>query len=264
MNRWKETTICSRCAKESENKIRCAKVTKPIFIQTINGDTMDNTTSHASSEYDASVRKTIPYYELFHEETISLVRALKPRVSTWLDTGCGTGNLAQRATQLFPDTHFFLADPSIGMIGICRKKLAQFPNARILEPCGSENLPVETLPTMDVVTAIQSHHYSDAATRRAAVGKCFETLSPGGVFIAFENIRPDTEEGTKLGLDRWAAFLSLSGQTEEFVRSHRSRFGTSYFPIKVSEHLGLLADAGFSTIELFWFSCMQAGFYAIK
>ncbi|MGD0231966.1 MAG: hypothetical protein ABSC19_16690 [Syntrophorhabdales bacterium] len=45
---------------------------------------------------------------------------------------------------------------------------------------------------------------------------------------------------------------------------HRSRFGKSYFPITIAEHLELLRATGFSTVEIFWLSHMQAGFYAIK
>jgi len=47
----------------------------------------DNKTPHRSSEYDCKVRKTIPFYEFFHEETISLVKTINPGVKRWLDTG---------------------------------------------------------------------------------------------------------------------------------------------------------------------------------
>jgi tRNA (cmo5U34)-methyltransferase len=32
----------------------------------------------------------------------------------------------------------------------------------------------------------------------------------------------------------------------------------------VPEHLALLRETGFKTVELFWKSHMQAGFYAVK
>ena len=71
----------------------------------------DNNTPYASSVYDQNVRQTIPFYETIHLETIDLVKTVKPDVSCWLDTGCGTGYLVEMALPLFPGTRFVLADP---------------------------------------------------------------------------------------------------------------------------------------------------------
>ena len=35
-------------------------------------------------------------------------------------------------------------------------------------------------------------------------------------------------------------------------------------PITAEEHLDALAQAGFGVVEIFWYSQMQAGFYAMK
>jgi tRNA (cmo5U34)-methyltransferase len=51
---------------------------------------------------------------------------------------------------------------------------------------------------------------------------------------------------------------------EKAVVEHRKRFGANYFPLTVQEHLELYYRIGFSTVELFWYSYMQAGFFAIK
>ncbi|MGD0856485.1 MAG: hypothetical protein ABSA18_11850 [Dehalococcoidia bacterium] len=34
--------------------------------------------------------------------------------------------------------------------------------------------------------------------------------------------------------------------------------------VTVEEHLDLYRSCGFAVVELFWLSCMQAGFYCIK
>src|SRR4030065_578092 len=58
----------------------------------------DNKTPHSSSEYDISVKKTIPFYRYFHEQTVDLVMTIKPDAKKWLDTGWGTGFLIIKAT----------------------------------------------------------------------------------------------------------------------------------------------------------------------
>jgi len=48
------------------------------------------------------------------------------------------------------------------------------------------------------------------------------------------------------------------------VENHLKRFNVEYFPINIEEHLSLLRKSGFSVVEMFWYSYMQAGFYCIK
>ncbi|HNX57522.1 MAG TPA: class I SAM-dependent methyltransferase, partial [Spirochaetota bacterium] len=54
------------------------------------------------------------------------------------------------------------------------------------------------------------------------------------------------------------------GKSEESVNAHLERFDREYFPITVEDHISLLKETGFRRVELFWYSVMQAGFYAIK
>jgi len=64
----------------------------------------------------------------------------------------------------------------------------------------------------------------------------------------------------------------LSGNRQRFqmergksaAASHIKRFGVEYFPVSIEEHLSLLRETGFKSVELLWFSYLQAGFYAIK
>ena len=72
----------------------------------------DNTTPHSASSYDAQILNTIPYYDFFHHETIKLITAAQVKPRFWLDTGCGTGTLVQKAASSFKDTIFIMTDPS--------------------------------------------------------------------------------------------------------------------------------------------------------
>ena len=226
----------------------------------------DNSTPHNASDYDREIFKTVPFYHLFHTETIDLVRTLQPDVAVWLDTGCGTGYLAEQALPLFPKTRFLLADPAPAMLDQARVRLARFPSTRIhlLGAIPSEELAKVVCETPQVISAIQSHHYGGDSVRRRATDTCFRLLDKGGLYVTFENFRPDTERGVEISLDRWCHFQIDAGRSEEAVKEHRSRFGKNYFPITIGEQLELLRVTGFSVAEIFWLSHMQAGFYAIK
>jgi len=224
----------------------------------------DNATPYLSADYDAQVRGTIPYYDSFHQETINLVRASHSSPALWLDTGCGTGTLASIALKAFPEVRFMLADPSVEMLGQARKKLAGYPQERVtfLDPVPTQEINISESP--DVITAIQSHHYFSEAGRAKACARCYDLLSPGGIYITFENIRPLTERGTEIGKECWKNFQLSQGRTLEDVNRHIERFDKEFFPITAEEHLSLLRDCGFEAVELLWYSYMQAGFYAVK
>lgn len=224
---------------------------------------MDNTTPHSSSEYDKEVRRTIPYYEFMHEQTIDLVKTVKPQVKKWLDTGCGTGDLVKKALLQFPQCTFYLADPSENMLKGCRHKL-NHKRIIVLDPIDSKNISSKLIDAPEVITAILSHHYLNAKERELATENCYSLLPKNGLYITFEIIKPQSAMGTKLGLDRWMHFQVEKGRDKNTVDQHRKRFGKNYFPITLQEHLSLLSKCGFKIVELFWFSYLHAGLYAIK
>jgi tRNA (cmo5U34)-methyltransferase len=227
----------------------------------------DNTTPHKAADYDKSVRQTIPFYETIQSETIDLVRAIKPDVNCWLDTGCGTGYLIEIALPYFPQTNFILTDPSTAMLEQAMNRLKGLPEkcVKYLRPIPSESLNIyknEIHP--QVITAILCHHYLKKPKRYQATKTCYQLLDEGGVFITVENIKPDTKLGILLGLGRWKRFQVEHGRAKPIAEEHIRRFNSEYFPISVKDHLCLLQDIGFKSVNLFWMSHMQAGFYAIK
>ena len=220
----------------------------------------DNKTSQSAALYDANVEKTIPRYSQFHLETLGLVGAVMPNPSLWLDTGCGTGNLAAKAAERFAGVKFILSDPSAAMLDIAREKL-QGVAAQYIQS-GSETLSLAT--PVDVVTAIMSHHYLTAEQRWQATENCCAALKPGGVYVTFETIQPCSDAATAIGLRRWRQHQLAGGKSAEEVEKHISRYGVELLPITIEEHLRLLRQVGFPVVEILWASGLQTGFYAIK
>lgn len=225
-----------------------------------------NSTPHLPEDYDAQISGVLPYYLSFHQETIKLVKSLPSNPKIWMDTGCGTGSLVNKAIEEFPNTKFLLLDPSEGMLKQAKQKLSSYPagSLEFLKVSPTQEFSQELEEKPDVITAIQCHHYLNLEGRARATGICYNLLRDGGIYITFENIRPLTEEGVVVGKRYWGNFQSAYGRNEEEIEKHLKRFGTEYFPITVEQHLKLLRDTGFKTVELFWYSYMQAGFYCIK
>ena len=184
-----------------------------------------------------------------------------------MDTGCGTGYLAETALPCFPNTSFILTDPSEAMLKQAVGRLKGLPEKRVkyLPPTPSESLDIyknEVHP--QIITAVFSHHYLQKPQRYHAIKNCHQLLDEGGVFITVENIAPFTPPGISLGLDRWKRFQVEHGRAKSAAEDHARRFNREYFPISIEEQFTLLRTTGFRIVELFWMSYMQAGFYAIK
>lgn len=219
----------------------------------------DNLSAYDSGDYDSRVGTVLPYYSEFHRQVIDLVRTLGLDGISWLDTGCGTGSLVQDAYYCFDNVKYTLCDPSPQMLATARSKTGNMHNYICLP---SQELSFEN--EFDIVTAIQAHHYLDAAARKTATECCYRALKEGGIYICFENIALSSEESNDIGTKRWRNFLSDNGKSNEEIEAHIARRGTEVFPITIDEHLALLKECGFKTADILWASYMQAGFFAIK
>ncbi|HVO17851.1 MAG TPA: class I SAM-dependent methyltransferase [Anaeromyxobacter sp.] len=226
--------------------------------------THDNASAHAAADYDAQIEVSVPHHRLIHREVIRLVRAVDPAPGEWLDTGCGTGSLAAEAAAAFPRTRFLLADPSPGMLGEAGRKLeAARDRVAFLPPAGTGDLEPSAGP-VDVLTAVQCHHYLGREARGAALERCRELLRPGGLLVVTENVRFASARAQELGRRRWIEYQIEAGRVAQAARAHVDRIDKEFFPITVDEHLALLGRLGFRDATLFWLSHMQAGVYALR
>lgn len=152
------------------------------------------------------------------------------------------------------------------MLELAKDKFNENSMERIefIPKCGSQEIDKYLNKKVDVITAIQVHHYLSKEEKIIATKNCYDLLNEGGMYISFENIKPLSESGTLIGLKRWGSFQETCGKDKESVENHKARFNKSYFPITILEHLELLKNTGFNTYEVFWMSHMQCGFYAIK
>ena len=159
-----------------------------------------------------------------------------------------------------------LLDSDPEMLQQAHQKLKSYPFGDILflKPLPTQDFPPGICTSPDVITAIQAHHYLSADQRKKATVACYDLLKDKGVYVTFENVRPATDEGTAIGKNYWKSFLLKGGRDSAAVDAQLTRFDREFFPITLAEHMALLKETGFRVVELFWYSYMQAGFYAIK
>ena len=220
----------------------------------------DNTTPLSAQKYDAEINKTIPYYSEFYHQTMDVAAQCGFPEIRWLDLGCGTGTLEEKALARFPRARFVLVDPSEKMLEQAKEKLQAYEIEYVL----GKSTDIRFEDEFEVVTAIQSHHYMHEEERELSVENVYRALKKGGIFVCFENVVPDDPAVKQSELLRWGRYQQRRGKTAEEALAHNARCGVNYFPLTVPQHVELLKKTGFSAVHVFWISYMQMGIYAIK
>lgn len=219
-----------------------------------------NCTPFNVAEYDKQIKRTLPFYEEMIQQIVDIVGLLDLQSLRWLDVGCGTGKMARTVLNNFDIQKMVCIDVESEMLerseSLCDDEKVEFLQ------CDAIELSYQDM--FDIVTAIQVNHYFKKDERMAAIKKCYNALRDDGIYISFENFAPDSEEGIRLFLERWKQYQIKNGKTEEEADLHIKRYGQSYFPISISESIGLLEDCGFRMVEILWVSYMQVGILARK
>lgn len=220
----------------------------------------DNKSAFRSNDYDRKITQTLPFYELFYEQVIELVKIFNHNAVKWLDIGCGTGKMGSVAFENIDIEKFVFCDSSEEMIGIAK---ARFQNHNA-EFCVCDVQELAYMDEFDVITAIQVNHYLRIDERRIALKKCYEALKDNGVFISFENFAPFTNLGKYVYLEKWKKYQMKQGKSFEECQKHINRYEKDYFPISLSENLEQMRNCGFQAVEILWLSNMQVGLWGIK
>jgi len=217
-------------------------------------------TPFSVTEYDKQIKRTLPFYEEMVQQIVDIVKVLDMPSLRWLDVGCGTGKVARTVLDNFDIQKMVCVDVEQEMLEKAGK-LCHNDKAEFLQ-CDVRDLPYRE--SFDIVTAVQAGHYFNKQERITAIRKCYDALVENGVYISFENFAPDSEDCTRLYLERWKQYQIKNGKSEEEADLHIGRYGKDYFPVRISESIGLLKDGGFRMVEILWVSYMQVGILARK
>ncbi len=72
----------------------------------------DNKSAFRSNDYDRKITQILPFYELFYEQVIELVKIFNHNAVKWLDIGCGTGKMGSVAFENMDIEKFVFCDSS--------------------------------------------------------------------------------------------------------------------------------------------------------
>lgn len=122
-----------------------------------------------------------------------------------------------------------------------RKLRVKLSNNSQIEFLGNLTSEEVDLPQkLDVITAIQFHHYMDRNGRLKAVKNCYNLLKHHGIYVTFKNTRPFTKAGVEFAKNYWRNFQLAHGKNSEDVEAHLPRFDVEYFPLTIDKNRSVL------------------------
>lgn len=199
-----------------------------------------------ATEYDAQRKWIIPLFDDFYDAAIRAAdwKGDQPSV---LDIGAGTGLLAARIFQRYPEASLTLIDISESMLAVARERFAGREHLTCLVRDYSRE---ELGGPYDLVCSALSIHHLEHDQKRSLYARIHAALNAGGVFVNAEQVEGETPEQHARNLAYWDAFLRKGPLTnKEWQRAVRRR-DTLDRMAKLSTQLAWLREAGFSDVDV--------------
>jgi len=193
-----------------------------------------------AASYDACIPAILPMSDFFFSSALSFI---PDTAETLLELGSGTGYATSRILARHPGIKIYGIDHSPQMIQYALEKPELsgilFYEQDIMDPWPDS-------PYNVIITTLCLHHIP-ANDRMYLLHRVYESLSPGGVFICGDIIRPGSDPAEEVYRTRWIRSMEDSGisrhEIETIVASRKLNFKemetTESFPKKMNE-------AGFS------------------
>lgn len=154
----------------------------------------------------AEALKTLP--RIFLDHVLPQLPDLAARLQDGgrvLDVGCGGGWGVVQLAERFPGTHCVGIDIEPDSIDLARRLIAE---RGLTDRCEARVHSVEEMAedgTYDVATSFLVVHEIPPAAKAAAFAAIARALKPGGYFLIFDEVYPETDEGLRTMPTRFAA-----------------------------------------------------------
>lgn len=212
---------------------------------------MDNVKKHfedEAHEFDQIIRQLTPYYD---EMLDALLLALSSSVSgptKVIDLGCGTGTVARRIKDTFPDANITCVDIAENMLKMAKKKLGnnaryQLADFRSYEFDGTYDV---------VVSSLALHHLETDDDKKRFFRKIFNGLVPGGAFYNADVILASGSRVQEGYIKKWKDFMRKQVSDDEIESKWIPMHHEEDRPARLTAQMAWLDDIGFSEIDVVW------------
>ncbi|QDT70509.1 C-methyltransferase CouO [Planctomycetes bacterium MalM25] len=161
----------------------------------------------AAADYDAAGPVIHPLYDEVQERVVDALAEVVESPSHVIDLGGGSGRLAERVLERFPQATVTVVDPSEPFLRLARRRLARFgKRARYLASRAQEPWN-EAVGPADAIVSTSALHHLDSVEKNRVFTACHAALKPDGAFINGDEYRPPSDRTYRELLEEWGEHM---------------------------------------------------------
>jgi len=201
-------------------------------------------------EFDSIIVKIIPYYDQMIQALIDSIQFDTFDKIRIIDLGCGTGTIAKRLADKFPNSKIVCLDIASKMIEIAKYKLLDHKNTEFIVGDFSK---IDFHEQFDVVvSSLALHHIQTDNEKKEFYTKIYTILTNSGQFINADIVLATTEYQQAINISRWVDYMNKSVSMEEILNKWIPGHKTEDRPSKLMDQLKWLEEIGFKNIDVLW------------
>ena len=221
--------------------------------------------SGVAEVFDDMLERSVPLYRECQNLTVNWCKRLATPDKYIYDLGCSTGSLLLLLTKsisTIPKVHLIGVDNSAAMINKARNKLSNFPDS-----VGFVKANLDDSFLFNDSCAIVMNYtlqFIPVENRAPLLKKIYESLMPGGGFILNEKVLSEHELLSETFVEMHHDFKKGHGYSKMEISKKRDALENVLVPLKLSETMALVREAGFTTVDIFFKWNNFAGLIALK
>jgi len=201
-------------------------------------------------EFDSQIIKIIPYYEQMITALIDSVQFKPFAAIRIIDLGCGTGTVAKRLGDKFPNSTIVCLDIASKMIEIAKYKLSDRKNTEFIVGDFSK---IEFKEPFDVVvSSLALHHIQTDEEKKEFYTKIYKVLTNSGQFLNADVVLATTDYQQNINMNRWIDYMNKSVPMDEIQQRWLPAHKTEDRPSILMEQLKWLDEIGFENVDVIW------------
>ncbi|MEO1771874.1 class I SAM-dependent methyltransferase [Candidatus Enterococcus ferrettii] len=213
-----------------------------------------------ASEFDSIITKLIPDYNQMCTILLEFIPYTPEDTFSFIDLGTGTGTLAKRIKDKFPNSSATCVDISSNMLAIAEQKLgstAEFIQSDFYSFAFDKSYDL-------IVSSLALHHIESTEEKSDFYKKIFNALSPTGTFLNIDVLLGANDFIQQKYLNNWKNFMLKSTSKQEVEETWLKNYHSEDRPASLFDHFILLNDAGFTEIDCLYKSYNYGVYMAAK
>lgn len=203
-----------------------------------------------AKEFDETIIKIIPYYDQMIRALTDSIPFDKSSEISIIDLGCGTGTVAKKISDKFPESKIYCLDIASNMIDIARNKLAGHRDVEFIQ-CDFSAFKSDRKFDV-VVSSLALHHLENDQCKKEFYKKVYDILTDSGLFLNADIVLASAEYNQIINMIRWIDYMNKSVNCDEIFSNWIPKYKAEDRPAKLMDQLKWLEEIGFKTVDVYW------------